>query len=286
MKKSTFISILRLCACVGLLFVVSCKNNNDFEPYRRITFATDILSVDRDSSFMSPARTASTPSDVTLEQANMSDLWVFEGNTLLAHQHVGDKDFGNPSVKLSYGSHSLTFVASSQSGQTFTSGTWHADKANDCFGTVVSLDVSSSASVHAVTLMRLTYGLKWQSTDIVPAGVSKLRLSVSPMRESLQSNLVAVDGYTRTYTYDVSSYIGRVVSVTVYGLPEHYATEDNITTTIEFLSATDVVLFSNTTTVPVLSNRRTIINGALFNGSASAPIRINSQWLDDYETSL
>lgn len=280
------------------LLSFSCRHANDATNTKFVTFAVDVLSIDRDSTFTdsSPhqsaaayhavADAADTPADITLEQANMTDLWVFEGSTLLAHQHTGDADFGTPSVELSYGSHTITFVASSQSGQTFTSGTWHADKANDCFGSVESVDVSSSTSAQAVILMRCTYGLKWQSTDLVPTGTKTLRLSVSPMRESVQAGLHAVDGYERVYEYNVSSYVGRVVSVTVYGLPEQYGVEDNVTTTIEFLSSTDAVLFTHTTTVPVLSNRRTIITAPLFNSSASSAIRINSNWLTDYETSL
>lgn len=277
-----------LCACSILSF--SCRHENDPSDTNRVTFSVDILSIDRDSTFSEvPSHLlapSASPSDISLEQANMTDLWLFEGTTLLAHQHTGDANFGSPQVELSYGSHSITFVASSQSGQTFTSGTWHADKANDCFGSVETVDVSSSTSAQAVILMRCTYGLKWQSTDIVPSGVSKLRLKVSPMRESMQAGLHAVDGYERVYEYNVSSYVGRVVSVTVYGLPAEYGVEENITTTIEFLSSTDAVLYSRTKSVPVLTNRRTIITGALFNGSASSSIRVNSDWLSDYETSL
>lgn len=290
-------SRIGLLLCIVLLSF-SCRHANDATNTKLVTFAVDVLSIDRDSTFTdsSPhqsaaayhaiADAADTPADISLEQASMTDLWVFEGSTLLAHQHTGDADFGTPSVDLSYGSHTITFVASSQSGQTFTSGTWHADKANDCFGSVESVDVSSSTSAQAVILMRCTYGLKWQSTDLVPTGTKTLRLSVSPMRESLTDGLHATDGYTRTYTYDVTSYVGRVISVTVYGLPEYYGVEDAVTTTIEFLSATDAVLYTHTRTVPVLTNRRTIITGELFNGSASAAVRVNSQWLTDYETNL
>lgn len=286
MKRYLFIIIVSL-----LLF--SCRQENDPSSAKRVTFSVDVLSVDRDDTFQNENCTQSyqhapsaSPADISLEQANMTDLWVFEGTTLLAHQHTGDADFGTPSVELSYGSHTITFVASNQSGQTFTSGTWHADKANDCFGCVADIDVTTSISTEAIVLNRLTYGLKWQSTDLVPTDAKTLRLSVSPMRESLQSNLVAVDGYERVYDYNVTSYVGRVVSVTVYGLPAEFGEEDNITTTISFLDATDAVLFTHTRTVPVLTNRRTIITGALFDGSASAPVRINTQWLDDYETFL
>lgn len=280
--------LLTLCAILSFSCRHAKDNSEPSDPTSSVvTFYVDLLAIDRDSTFNSPSRIhQASPADISLEQANMTDLWVFEGTTLLAHQHTGDADFGSPSVELSYGHHTITFIASNQSGQSFTSGTWHADKAADCFGSVEYVDVSSATSAQAVILMRCSYGLKWQSTDIVPSGTKTLRLSVSPMRESLTDGLHATNGYTRTYTYDVSSYIGRVVSVTVYGLPEYYGVEDNITTTIEFLSATDAVLYSHTRTVPVLSNRRTIITGALFNGSASAAIRINSNWLSDYETSL
>ena len=264
----------------------SCRHENDIDTHL-VTFSVDVLSIDRDSAFADVSRVPSaTPSDITLSQANMTDLWVFEGSTILAHQHTGDANFGSPSVSLSYGQHYITFIASSQSGQQFVSGTWSADKANDCFGSVEDVDVSSATSSQAVVLKRCTYGLKWQSTDIVPPGVAKLRLSVSSMRESMQEGLHAVDGYERVYDYNVTSYVGRVVSVTVYGLPEYYGQEDNITSTIEFLSSTDAVLYSHTRTVPVLTNRRTIITGPLFNGSANSSILLNSEWLEDYETNL
>lgn len=288
------------------ILITSCRPTNSPEGNihgEPVTFSVSLLSISRDSTFTDPSpesvRTAgcsiapcaspfkaADAADISLSQANMTDLWLFEGTTLLCHQTSGSAEFGSPQVELSYGHHTITFIASPQPDQTFTSGTWHAGKAADTFGYVADIDVTTSASTEQIILNRLTYGLKWQSTDLVPSGTKTLRLSVSPMRESLQSNLVAVDGYERIYTYDVSSYIGRTISVAVYGLPAEFGEEDNITTTISFLDATGSVLFSHTTTVPVLSNRRTIITGALFNSSASTPIRINSQWLEDYETSL
>lgn len=276
---------------IGLLFLLtllsfSCRHENAPSDTNVVTFYVDALSIDRDSTITQSRMQSSSPTDITLSQANMTDLWVFEGSTLLAHQTATDPDFGAPSISLSYGSHSITFVASNQSGQSFTSGTWHADKANDCFGSVESVNVSTSTSAQSVILMRCSYGLKWQSTDLVPASVRTLRLSVSPMYESLTDGLHATDGYTRTYTYDVSSYIGRVVGVTVYGLPAEFGVENNITTTIDFLDASSSVLFTHTTTVPVISNRRTIITAPLFNSSSNSAIRINSNWLTDYETSL
>lgn len=288
-------SRIGLLLCIALLSF-SCRHENGPSSSRRVTFSVDVLSIDRDSTFTDrrdtpspaylPAATSDTPADITLEQASMTDLWVFEGTTLLAHQTSSDAHFGTPQVELSYGHHTITFIASPQSDQSFSAGVWSAPKANDAFGYVADIDVSTSTSSESIILMRLTYGLKWQSTDLVPSGTKTLLLSVSPMRESLQSNLVAVDGYERTYTYDVSAYVGRVVGVTVYGLPEHYGVEDNITSTIEFLDASNNILFTHTRTIPVLNNRRTIITGELFNGSASAAVRINSQWLTDYETNL
>lgn len=292
--------LLTLCALLSF----SCRHENAPTASSRTTFSVSLLSVSRDNIFSdgedSPALSASrvlgkgclladgegVPADITLEQANMSDLWVFEGTTLLAHQHTGDRNFGSPQVELSYGHHTITFVASPQPDQTFTAGVWSAPKAIDCFGYVADIDVSAPNSSEPIVLNRISYGLKWQSTDLVPTTATTLRLHVSPMYESLSAGLIGTNGYERIYTYDITSYHMRPISVTIYGLPEHYATEGNISTTIEFLDASDNILFTHTTTVPVLSNRRTIITAPLFNSSASSSIRINSQWLTDYETTL
>lgn len=288
--------LLLACATLMAAFSSCSSTPSGDEPSDsvRVTFNIGLLSVytdtlsterDEDHSFtVLPHH--NPPADITLSQANMTDLWVFEGNTLLAHQRAGQSGFGSPSVELSHGSHSLTFIASPQPDQTFVDGIWSAPKANDCFGAVVPIEVSTATTSSTIILCRCTYGLRWQSTDIVPPGVAKLRLKVAPMRESMTDGLRAVGVYARTYTYDVSAYVGRTISVTVFGLPEYYGVEDHITTTIEFLSATDAVLYSHSKYAPVLTNRRTIITGALFNGSASSSIRVNSEWLPDYEEAL
>lgn len=261
-------------ACVG------CKTRYDVS--ERVRFEVDLLAVERES--MSPSRAVAD--DVTLQQASMTDLWVFEGTELLAHQQSSQPGFGSPEVELTYGDHDLTFVASNQSGQTFSAGTWHADKANDCYGTVHHLSVGGGTPTQSVVLGRCSYGLKWQSTDMLPAAVRKLRLRVSPMSESLTQGLQATNGYEREWTYDVSSRVGTVISVTVYGLPEQYNTECNISTTIEWLGTNDAVLYTHTKQVPVKSNRMTIISGAMFTTAADASVRINSDWEEPYEENL
>lgn len=273
-----------LCTLIVLLSF-SCRHENDPSNSQKVMFAVDILDVERED--MSPERMpSSSPSDITLEQANMTDLWLIEDGVLLAHQVSTDPTFGSPQVELSYGTHTLTFIASPQSGQQVVDGIWSADKANDAFGCVVHVDVTGTTPAQAVILNRCSYGLRWQSTDLVPAEVKKLRLTITPHRTAMADGLAACGDHTETWNYDVSSRAGTTISVTVYGLPAQYGIEDNITTTIEWLSATDVVLFTHTRTVPVLSNRRTIISGALFNGSAHAAVRVSSQWLEDYETNL
>ena len=287
-------SRIGLLLCIAILSF-SCRHANDTtQPIdtttQTVTFLVDVPNITFDSGDAAASAcgicAASGEGDLSLSQANMTDLWVLEDGVLLAHQTSTDPAFGSPSVELPYGEHTITFVSSPQPDQTFVDGVWSAPKAADTFGYIADIFVSSSSSTEPIVLYRLTYGLKWQSTDLVPSGTKTLRLSVSPMRESLTDGLHATNPYTRTYTYDVSAYIGRTISVTVYGLPAEYMVEDNITTTIDFLDAAGSVLFTHTATAPVLSNRRTILSGRMFSNSASTAIRLNSEWLTDYETTF
>lgn len=269
-----FLLAAMVVACVG------CKAR--YDSTERVAF--DVTSMDFAplSEGLAPSRAAQS-GNISLSQASMTDLFVWEGSTLLSHQVSTDADFGTPVVELTHGEHDITFVASNQSGQSWSAGVWHADKANDCYGTVHHLSVGGGTPTQSVVLGRCSYGLKWQSTDIVPTGVRTLRLKVSPMSESLTQGLTATNGYEREWTYDVSSRVGTVISVTVYGLPEQYNTECNISTTIEWLGATDNVLYTHTKQVPVKSNRMTRITGTMFASTQQSMIQINNDWDDEYD---
>lgn len=88
------------------------------------------------------------------------------------------------------------------------------------------------------------------------------------------------------WEYDLTGRDGAPISVAVYGFPAAKGTENDITTTLQFLDAADEVLFQYTRTVPVLSNRRTVISGEMFYGTAGAALRVNTDWSDDYATAL
>ena len=116
----------------------------------------------------------------TLHSLNLTDLWLYDGTTLLKHQTSDDADFGAPSVDVDYGEHTFYFVASRGTDAT-TNGTvisWA--KPSDTFWASLALTIApSTASSQSVTLQRVAARLRITITDEVPATLASLCVTPS-----------------------------------------------------------------------------------------------------------
>jgi hypothetical protein len=83
----------------------------------------------------------------------------------------------------------------------------------------------------------------------------------------------------------VASEQGKTYSNFVAGFCSTLDTEESTSVKIEFLNGSSVVS-AHTVTVPVISNRKTIIKGHFFGTNAKGAVSVNTTWLDDEEVDI
>lgn len=220
----------------------------------------------------------------TLQSEGVTDLWIYEGTTMLKHQVSTDADFGAPTVSLSYGSHDLTFVGSKSTGQSFDA-VWKCEKVNETFAKVMNVTVSSNSSAsRQVELSRRNSKIGFLIEDAIPTGVASVHIKLAT-NLGLDADLQGVEsGF-----YDVTASVASRVGTTGYNPMCHVLTatndEEEASALIEFLDASGTVLYHYEKDVLVKPNRMTTIRGSYFAGDVNN-ISINNQWLDEYEVSI
>jgi len=267
---------------LALLCLVGC--NEPVDEVVNVPFHVTNLSVLVDTTpgvrdGLAPMRVESLSDDIT-------ELWVLEGTTTLAHQTSVDANFGSPVIQLTGGQHSLTFIGSKKDGQSVSNGVWSANSASETYGYVYALNVVSGMDVQDVTLGRVNYQVVWSSTDVVPTAASTVEITISNHRSSLLAGLSGGSVNSEyKFVADISGKVGVTTYISVSGFCGVLATEEDVTSTFTVKDSGGNVLHQHSKTVPVLSNRKTVITGALF-GSTKSSVSVSKEWLDDEEVAL
>lgn len=220
----------------------------------------------------------------------MTDLWVFDyvDGTMVqsVHKSAGDVDFSEPSVTMSYGEHSVYFVASRGKNPAVngTEVTWGSP--SDTFWKAVSVNVGSgSASSVAVALDRVVTKLRVAVNDAVPAGTASLVLTQGPwyagvdyvtgaaVGESDDSRTVAVPG----------SYVGTEgqLVVNLFSLSDDAEWTADVSIVAKDVDG-GVLGRAVIEDVPFMRNRVTEASGNLFAAVNGFSVSLNAEWLDSY----
>jgi len=243
------------------LLLLSCTKETPI-PTRTVTFHLDGIRIE---------------TRATLAEASMTDLWVFEGTTLLKHQTSSDTDFGSPKVTLDYGSHDLTFITSASEGQTQTNGVWSQTRLKDTFSKVMNVTVSSTSSKsRQVELSRRIAKIEFATTDLVPTTVTKCHIKAHTCK-SLTASLQGSDAYDYESTATITSKQGQTFSSYVTILPSSPTEEEDCLFLVEFLDATGTALYSYERILSVKPNRSTKLTGAFFQDE-SATVSVSTSW--------
>jgi len=281
MMKRFFFFVLSACV------LVSC--NEPVADEHEVQFNVSNLSVLLDTTAreidggLSPVRMASP---YTPEEAGLTDLWVIEGSKTLAHQVSTDNDFGTPTVVLSSGHHTLTFIGSGKTGQKVVSGVWSADKCSDTYGCESVINVQADMAVQNIVLSRVNYVLQWSSNDVVPNAADSCFVEVVGHRNTLIAGLAGGDANPKyVFGGDVNGRHGATVYININGFCAEFGVVDSVTTTFIVKNANKDTMYIHSATAPMLSNRKTVIKGNLF-GSTKSAIGVNTSWLSDYEVEI
>lgn len=249
-------------------------NRDPLETHKEITFGFDGAHVSQ--QMMTRA---------TLASLNLTDLWVYDGTTLLLHQTSDDANFGAPTVSAEYGDHTFYFVASRGSEPTQTGTVISWAKPSDTFWASLALTVAPSTSAsQSVTLQRVAARLRVTVTDEVPAALASLCVTPSTWYYGIDYTTgEAVDSRTTMRTISVpASYAGTTgqLAASFYCLSPSSPWTTDITlkatatdnTTISEISIADV---------PMQRNHVTSYSGTLFAAGRSVSVDADDTWGDD-----
>lgn len=273
---------LILCALIALL-CLSCSKKD--EPtnvqQQQVTF--------RVSNFTSTTEPMGSPRKAPASLVDgsdeLTDLYLFDGNTQLVHQTSDQADFGTITVMLSVGEHSLHFIATRSTELALEEGLLTCASLRNTFGKTVALNVSGGGDEN-VTLDRLTGKLVITINDEIPTGASQLRVQLGDRYTTLNpQTLYGVNAAPYDQSVNISGRVGTSgYPVTLYMLSpdaDGYETTFTITAT----NGSSQVIGQATGTITIAPNTKTLLSGNLFTGTRSF-ISLNSAWNADIEESF
>ena len=249
-------------------------NNDTIQTHKEITFG-----------IVSGQVTQKPMTRATLQSLSLTDLWLYDGETLLKHQTADDADFGAPSVDVDYGDHTFYFVASRGSEPTQTGTTISWNKPSDTFWASLALAVAPSTSAsQSVTLQRVAARLRVTITDEVPAALASLCVTPSTWYYGIDVLTgEATDSRTTTRTISVpASYTGTTgqLAASFYCLSPSAAWTTDITLTAK-ASDNSTPSEISIEDVPMQRNHITAYSGTLFAAGRAISVDADDSWGDD-----
>lgn len=264
-----------LAISMALFAFGSCSNSDELTEVKQsknVTFRTDGWDI-------------TTTTRATLSEAQVKELWVFDGSQQMAKQVSTDTNFGTVSLDLDFGLHNLSFIATS--GDATVTGTTMSGKIGNCFGKLLPLNVDENTGTQNLVLPRITYAIYVSTKDYIPSNVTNMRLTIGNICRSV--NVTTLNGAEPqndlVLNVSVAAAQGKKYSNFVTGFCPTLDTEASTSVQIDFLAGSNVVS-SHTVNVPIITNRKTIISGTFFGANAKGNVSVNTTWLDDEEVNV
>lgn len=277
MKKQ----LITLCAAIALL-TTGCKSGNDPEAKQQVTFK--VSAFEQTTEPMNSPRRA--PQATILDDEGgvaLTDLYVFDGTTQLAHQTNDDPSFGTVTLDLSHGNHNLSFVCTRSTGLSYNACVLSASSLRSTFGKTLALNVSASTPAQDLTLERLTGLVGVTIKDEFPATANEIEFIINPRYTSLDvATLCGVSGSEFRQKVSCASKIGQTnVAYSFNILAPSRDEEFTADVTINIYNSASAVIYSVTIDdVRMAANTKTLISGNLFT-SPSASVTVNNTWNAD-----
>ena len=267
--------IFSFLAAGALLFAACCKDTTE-TPTKSITFSC------------SGDWTQNTK-DLTANGSSMTDVWVFDyiDNTLVQTIHQDDNtaaDFGSPSLDLSFGTHTLYFVASRGLTPTVNTTahtiTWVTPY--DTFHTAHPMTVDNRTGSQAVTLERMVGKLKMTINDAIATGTTQFLVTPATWYYGMDytdgSPTASASNQAITISCP-SNYVGESGKfLTVFTFSSSAQWNTNVT--LAASNGTSTISYVSIPNVPIQRNRSTEYSGNLFTNNGSTNLNLNDTWGD------
>ena len=214
------------------------------------------------------------------DSKEMTDLWVFDSGTMVAHQVSTDEGFGEVDLTLSYGQHDLSFVASRSTDQSLDGDTLRCSAVRPTFGMASTWTIDSETTANqGVRLNRLTGQLVVQVDDELPAWAASMETTFGRGAALCVTTFGSVAPMV-TATNGMSAYVGQTGYTVRYNvLCPSYAVEYTTSVTVRVKDASGAVLSERTAaSVPIVSNRQTTVHGTFFDYSGAFTASLNTEW--------
>lgn len=232
-----------------------------------------------------------TRGDLSADNSNMTDLWVFdfvdEECVQTLHLTPEDEDWGEPAITMAHGEHTVCFVVSrgdepvvDEDAQTIT---WSVPR--DAFWGDLDLEVTQTTAPVTVTLDRVATKLRLVATDAVPTNAKTVAATPAMWYYGLNYWTGEPDDeQTKERTVTIpASYAGTEgqLVVSFFGIS---GTSEWFTDVVLRSKDADgnVIGIATITAAPFKANRATEYSGRLFTKEGSMDITLNAEWLDTY----
>ena len=269
-------------AAAAALLLVSCKSDEPQEP-QSVTFRVSNFSYSQEP-LNGPVKAPAALIDD--DSQALTDLYLFDGTTQLAHQESSEENFGTITVSLLAGEHNLHFVATRSTSLSYADGVLSCASLRPTFGKHLTLNVSGS-STNNIELTRINGQVVITIEDAIPAEAKTLRIQMAryPMGLDIATfNGIGTNAFDQTV--DISSKAGVTganwkLNVLSPAYSENYET----TYTITALNSGNTVIGQATGTLPIHSNTKTLLHGNLFTGT-KAVFSISTAWHADINVDM
>ena len=271
MKKQLFFAVL--CS----LMLISCSQNEPKQA-KQVSFNVSSFSITQQS--MNAPRRAPILDDQ--DGTALTDLYVFDGTTMLVHQTSDLEAFGCVTLTLEYGSHDLSFIATRSIGQSYSAGVLSVTGVRPTFGKLQSITISDATDAFDIVLNRVTGQLIINIEDAIPADADYIKFQIAQKYDNL---LVASLNGTGVYTFEQTASLTSSVGITgksftINMISPAYQTQYTTDVTLSVYRSNDSVIAQHIIhDVPICSNTKTILSGEMFGGS-SFTITANHSWED------
>ena len=274
MKKSLFLAAL-------VAAFVACSVDDDPQAEYEVTFALPQFQVTTEAMHAPAAL-------IDDDSQSMTDLYLFDGKTLVSHQTSSDENFGTITALLSAGEHSLHFIATRALGLNYIaeSGALMMTSVRPTFGKHLTFNVNGS-STNNIELTRVSAQIAITIEDVIPSNAANLRFQFNRYCTALY--VESFDGYVGEsfdQTVNLSGKVGTADNTwrLIY-ISESYADGMNSNYTITATTSNGTVIGQATGTVPIKANTKTLLHGNLFSGTKSV-LSISTAWNADIDVDM
>ena len=273
---------LFLCAAIAVC-MLACKSKDEPENLQKQQVTFKVTAFEQSTEPMGSPRKA--PQATILDDEGgvaLTDLYVFDGTTQLAHQVYSDdtQAFGTVTLDLTHGNHNLSFICTRSTGISVENGVMTFSGIRPTFGKLLALNVSSSTPAQNLELDRITGMLYVTINDEFPATANQIEFILANKYNQINvASLLGVNGDEWSQKVSCTAKVGQSgvqynFSTICPSLTEEYTSD----LTINIYNAQNAVIYSVTIEdVRFAANTKTLLSGNLFT-TPSASVSVNHTW--------